>query len=87
MSKSQEFVFENKKLEFSMVHGMIWLNIELFSGRTFGFDEKCSSTLILNLLEQGILDQTKSNQIFKNKYVLPIKDEFNYGFVDLELSL
>ena len=55
-SKCQEFVFNDKKVDFGMVHGMIWLNIELFSGRTFGFDEKCSSTLILNLLEIGILN-------------------------------
>ena len=86
-SKCQEFVFNDKKVDFGMVHGMIWLNIELFSGRTFGFDEKCSSTLILNLLEIGILNDSQSETVFKNKYILPIKDEFNYGFIDIELSL
>ena len=52
---------------------MIWLNMEIFSGRTFGFDEKCSSTLIINLLEAGVLNETKSpGRIYKNQYVLPV---------------
>ena len=50
-----------------MRYGMIWLNLEIFSGRTFGFYEKCSSTLIINLLEAGVLSEAQApGRIYKN---------------------
>jgi hypothetical protein len=71
-----------------MRYGMIWLNLEIFSGRTFGFDEKCSSTLIINLLEAGVLSEAKApGRIYKNQYVLPVQDENNYAFAEIELRL
>jgi len=71
-----------------MRYGMIWLNLEIFSGRTFGFDEKCSSTLIINLLEAGVLSEAQApGRIYKNQYVLPVQDENNYAFVEIELRL
>ena len=75
----------DEQVELKLEFGSVKLEIELFSAKTFGFDERCYEPLIINLQELF-----NKNSLDK-KYVFSQKSESNlctdFGLLDLNLKL